>query len=128
MRKVKQIFALFFAAVVFLTTSGFAFHTIQCQITGDTYHSAIDKECCCAISTEARKCCNEESLVVKVDSQAALKGFSFNENPLFVAAFFNQFIRLYFPAEYEAKYLSYFKHSPPLPEQEIIILVQSFLL
>lgn len=128
MKKVKQIFVFFFAAMVFLTTSGFAFHTIQCQITGDTYQSVIDKKCCCELSAQRKKCCNEESLVVKVDSQVDLKGFNFHLNPLFLAAFYTQYIELYLPAEYEVKYLSYFKHSPPLAEQEIIILVQSFLL
>ncbi|MBW3545395.1 MAG: hypothetical protein KY428_07345 [Bacteroidetes bacterium] len=128
MRKVKQIFALFFAAVVFLTTSGFAFHTIQCQITGDTYHSVIDKECCCAISTEARKCCNEESLVVKVDSQAALNELNFDVNQVLFGEFFTHFIKLFHPAVNKVNYLNYSEHSPPLHEQEIIILVQSFLL
>lgn len=129
MRKVKQIMAFFFAAVVFLTTSGFAFHTIQCQMSGDTYHSVIDKKCCCEASQEnKRKCCNEETLVIKVDSQAALKELNSNVNPLFVAAFLTQYVALHFPAEYEVKYVNYLKHSPPLPEQEIIILVQSFLL
>lgn len=127
MGKVKQIIAFFVAAVVFLATSGFALYTITCQMTGGTYHSVIEKTCCCEGSTE-EKCCSEESLVVKVDSQAALKEFNFNVNPVFFGAFVTQFIELVHPVLYKVDYLSYFKHSPPLPEQEIIILVQSFLL
>jgi hypothetical protein len=129
MKKAKQIFVFFLAAMVLATTAGFAFYTIHCQLTGDTYNSIIDKKCCCQIPKEiGEKCCDEESLTVKVDTQAALKEFNANLNPLFVAAFFTQFIDLSFPAEYKVDYLSYFKHSGPVPEQEIIILVQSLLL
>jgi hypothetical protein len=129
MRKAKQILAFFVAAMVLTTTSGFAFHTIRCQFTGETYHSVIEKNCCCETPKEkGQKCCDEESLTVKVDTQAGLNQFNVNLNPLFVAAFFTQFIDLSFPAEYKVDYLSYFKYSAPLPEQEIIILVQSFLL
>lgn len=126
-RKVKQIFAFFFVAMVLLTTSGFALHTITCEMTGNTYQSVIEKKCCCEGST-ADECCNEESLVVKVDSQAPLKEFNFDVNPVFFGAFFSRIIKLVHPAVNKVNYLNYFKHSPPLPEQEIIILVQSFLL
>jgi hypothetical protein len=130
MRKAKQIFVFFFlAAMVLATTTGFAFYTIRCQFTGDTYHSVIDKKCCCEIPKEiGEKCCDEESLTVKVDTQAALKEFNVDLNPLSVAAVFTQLIDLSFPAEYKVDYLNYFEHSHPLPEQKIIILVQSFLL
>jgi hypothetical protein len=129
MRKAKQVFGLFLAAMVLAATNGFALYTIHCQFTGDTYHAMMDKNCCCGIPKEiGEKCCDEESLTVKVDTQAALKEFNVDLNALSVAAFFTQLIDLSFPAEYKIDSLDYFKHSRPLPEQKIIIFVQSFLL
>lgn len=128
MGRVKHILTVFLVGTVFLTTSGFALHTIQCQMTGDTYYSVVEKICCCEASGEKTKCCDEESLVIKVDSQAALKALKFDVNEVFVGAFFTYFVELVYPAANKANYLSYSRNSPPLPEQEIIILVQSFLL
>lgn len=113
--------------VVLLTTSGVALHTITCGMSGETYRSVIEKKCCCEDSTED-ECCNEESLVVRVDSHAPLKEFNFEVNPVFFGVFFTHFIKLLHPAVNKVNYLNYSEHAPPLHEQEIIILVQSFLL
>jgi hypothetical protein len=127
--RVKRIFVFFLATVVLTTTSGFAMHFIRCQMTGDTYHSVAEK-CCCAAQQEekAAKCCEQESMILKVDTQAAIKEFNFNINPVFLAAFTVAYIELDFSSVHKVDYLTYLKHFPPLPEQEIIIFVQSFLL
>lgn len=116
-------------AVLLTSTSGFAVHTIQCLITGDTYESLIEKECCCGTpKQEGKKCCDDKSSFENVDAEVAQQEVSYNINPVFFTALIIQLTNLQLPALQEAQYLNYLKNSPPLPDQDIVTLVQSFLL
>ena len=130
MENLKQILALSLVAVILTTTSGFALHSIRCLMTGEVYHSVVAQKCCCGSpqKEESKKCCDDETTVIKLDTEAALQKFNHNINPVFLTAFVANFIVINFPDRFINHHLNYLKDSPPLPEREIIIFVQSFLL
>ncbi len=132
MKKLKQIVCLTLAMVMLAVTSGYSFHSIKCQMTGEEYYSAIIKSCCCGTpqQDESKKCCTEESTLVKLDSEYTKLQVAPEINPVFVAAFISHFVLFSIPQPslaLEAN-LNYLTQSPPLPDRQIFILVQSFLL
>lgn len=99
-------------------------------MTGEEYYSAITKSCCCGTpqQDESKKCCTEQSTLVKLDTEYASQQVAPEINPVFVAAFISHFVLFSIPQPSLEANLNYLTQSPPLPDREIIILVQSFLL
>ncbi len=130
MKKLKQIVCLTLAMVMLAVMSGFSFHSIRCLMTGEEYHTVITKPCCCSVpqQDESKKCCTEESTLVKLDTEYSNQQVAPEINPVFVAAFISHFVLFSIPQPSLEANLNYLTQSPPLPDREIIILVQSFLL
>ncbi|MFH6983336.1 hypothetical protein [Marinoscillum luteum] len=129
MKKLKQIVCLTLAMVIVAVSSGFSFHSIECQMTGEEFHSVITKSCCCGspMQKESKKCCDEESVVLELDEDYTLEHVTTQISPVFLAAFISSFVFDGIPSVSQ-KFDSVNLKSPPLPKREIIILVQSFLL
>jgi len=98
-------------------------------MTGEEYYSAITKSCCCGTpqQDESKKCCDEESVILKLDTEYSYQQTAPEINPIFFAAFVSHFIIDSFPLA-SRNFNSYYLKTPPLPDREIFILVQSFLL
>ena len=130
MKKLKHIVCLTLAMVMLAVSGGYSFHSIKCQMTGEEYYSAITKSCCCGTPRrdESKKCCTEESRLVKLDTEYAKLQVAPEINPVFVAAFISHFVLFSITQSSIDANLNYLTQSPPLPDREIIILVQSFLL
>lgn len=99
-------------------------------MTGEEYYSAITKSCCCGTpqQDESKKCCAEKSTLVKLDTEYAIQQVAPEINPVFVAAFISHFVLFSITQSSLDANLNYLTQSPPLPDREIFILVQSFLL
>jgi hypothetical protein len=132
MKKLKHIVSLTLAMVMLAVTSGYSFHSIKCQMTGEEYNSVIKetKSCCCDTpqQDESKKCCTEKSTLVKLETEYASQQVAPEINPVFVAAFISHFVLFSITQSSIDANLNYLTQSPPLPDREIIILVQSFLL
>ena len=115
--------------VIVAVSSGFSFHSIECQMTGEKFHSVITKSCCCGspMQDESIKCCDEESVILKLDEDYTLEQVTPQVNPVFLAAFISSFVFDGIPSV-SKKFDSVNLKSPPLPDREIFMLVQSFLL
>lgn len=129
MKEIRKIFSLSLAVVILTSSSGFSFHSIECQMTGEVFHSVISKSCCCGspMQDESKKCCDEQSVILELDNDYTHKQVVPLLSPVFLAAFISYFIYDGLPSSAQ-KFDSVNLKSPPLPEREIIIFVQSFLL
>lgn len=129
MKETRKILCLALAMVILTVSSGFSFHSIECQMTGEEFHSIITKSCCCGtpMQDKSKKCCNEESVILELDEDYTLDQTSPQVSPVFLAAFISHFVFNSLPSATQ-KFDSVNLKSPPLPDREIVILVQSFLL
>ena len=128
MKKVKQIFTLLLASFMLIVSTGFALHSVECLITGETFHSVHNADCCCGTHEKhEQNCCDDETLVIKVDTEAVQKEFKTSVEPVFFTAFIIHFVNFAFSTA-DIDYSTSVRHTPPLPDRDIIILVQSFLI
>lgn len=128
MRKAKAILTLTLAAVVLMASTGFTLHSVECLITGETFHSVHHKDCCCGTHEKhEQNCCDDETLVIKVDTEAVQKELKTSVEPVFLTAFIIHFVNFAFSTA-DIDYSTSVRHTPPLPVRDIITLVQSFLI
>jgi hypothetical protein len=132
----NKVITISLALILLLSNIGLALGTHICcgeavkssLTVGHSHMADMDKDCPEeGKHFEAQVCCADkyQSLQIEDDHKPGI--IQTNDLNL-VIAFVQVFLNLNFPEKTEHDFLSYLKTSPPQPEQDIIILVQSFLL
>lgn len=73
-----------------------------------------------------KPCCENQHQVLLLDENATTQFASVNSNPVFVAAFVHVFVRPLFLADQALT--TFVDYSPPLPDKDIQVLFQTFLI
>lgn len=125
----KRILSLSLAVIMLFAANGFAVHTTLCLMTGDLYPSPGAKKCCCESPKNCgSKCCQEHTEILKIDLEALQVKLDKNACFTFFAAFVYQYLYLIFSPDRATNLLKYSKYKFPAAGQDVIVLVQSFLL
>lgn len=135
----KRILSILLA-IVFLTTNvGYSLATHYC---GGKIHkqsfSFMAEELNCGMEdseklpckkpadTIKKKCCENDVQTFKVTDEFQATAFDIKLNSQFIVAFTSYYIEL-FHVDNEI-YTDYFNYKPPLPDKDIPVLIQSFLI
>lgn len=102
-------------------------YTVFCQVTGESYSSAIEKHCCCQDTDGADMCCDEEAELLQLDVESSVSELQVSIDSHFYVAWLQYHIIHLFPAK-DLNFSKYFNYSPPSIERNIPVFVQSFLL
>lgn len=129
MTSIKRILSLSLVVIMLFATNGFAVHTTLCLMTGDLYPSSGAKKCCCESPKDCgSKCCHEHTEVLKIDLEALQVKLDKNIDLTFFVAFVYQYLYLTFSPDGVTNLSNYDELKSPTAGQDIIVLVQSFLL
>ena len=73
-----------------------------------------------------KPCCENQHQVIQLDENLKIKSSTINTNPVFFVAFVHTFVRPLFFAD--QKLVHYTDYSPPLPDKDVQVLFQTFLI
>lgn len=75
---------------------------------------------------KAKPCCENQHRILQLDENADIKSATVNTNTVFLVAFFQAFIQALVFADQKLVHNS--DYSPPLPDKDIQVLFQTFLI
>ncbi|MEX2594815.1 MAG: hypothetical protein WD426_18760 [Anditalea sp.] len=127
MNTVKKIASFILLLVLLITSTGFSMYTVFCQMTGESYSSAIENHCCCQDTDSADRCCDEEAEFVQLDVETSVSKLQVNLDTHFFVAWVQYQVNQLLPVK-DLNTSKYFTYIPPLIERNITVFVQSFLL
>lgn len=73
-----------------------------------------------------KPCCENQHQVIQLDKNAKIQSTTINANPIFVVAFIHAFIQPIFYAD--QKLVHHTDYSPLIPDKDIQVLFQTFLI
>ncbi len=123
----KSAFSIFLATLVLVATSGVGITKHICGNRVASVSMTGDAGCTCGAMEDAASCCHSERQFFQVDddfSVAPVQSLDFSAAAILSVVAYNlSFDHLV--EEGQTKYLNY---KPPIPDKDIPVLIQSFLI
>ena len=128
MQILKKISNLSLVIIFLIVTSGYTISTSFCKMSGKTTYSLVKKDCCCQSEEAVWNCCNNTTYFLNLDTKAVKTNVKIQVNDQFFLIPVQSFIlSLLFP-DTKYKETRYAKYSPPPLEENIPVIIQSFLI
>jgi hypothetical protein len=142
LRLVKKVISISLALLMLVSNVGFTLNTHFCG--GEAVETSfsiglhnpdcgmpdMDRDCETIPSTEeqvkSKPCCENQHQLIQLDENADLQAFSTEVNPTFFVAFVHSFVQPILFADQAFVHNTYY--SPPIPDKDIQVLFQTFLI
>lgn len=142
MIKVKRILSISLAFLMLVSNIGFAMNTHFCGGEAvktsfsiglhnpDCGMADMDRDCETIPSTEeqikSKPCCENQHQLLQLDENADVQATSVEVNPVFFVTFVHSFVQPILFADQSLVHNTYY--SPPIPDKDIQVLFQTFLI